>query len=117
MTLRPPPVLQIWHMWPVLAWGLIIIDSPPPPRAADLAHVAVPCLGPDRHHDSPPPPVLQIWLTWPFLAWGLIVVMMNAMGHNLLASIPGPIATFNIVNFVTVIYARNVYYLLVCRAA
>lgn len=35
-----------------------------------------------------------------FLLWGLTIVISNAVGHQQLTRINGPIATFNMVNFV-----------------
>lgn len=45
---------------------------------------------------------MAIWLTWPFLILGIIIIITNALGHEQLKSVTGPIATFNIVNFVNI---------------
>jgi hypothetical protein len=45
-------------------------------------------------HQSLLQPVL---LTWPFLLWGIIIIACYSMGIQQLASIAGPIATFNMV--------------------
>jgi hypothetical protein len=45
-------------------------------------------------HQSLLQPVL---LTWSFLLWGIIIIACYAMGIQQLASISGPIATFNMV--------------------
>jgi hypothetical protein len=46
-------------------------------------------------HQSLLQPVL---LTWPFLLWGIIIIACYSMGIQQLASIAGPIATFNMVS-------------------
>ncbi|KAL6757190.1 hypothetical protein V8C86DRAFT_2630693 [Haematococcus lacustris] len=41
-------------------------------------------------------------LVWPFFLWGMVIVACYAIGVSKLAAISGPIATFNMVNFVSV---------------
>ncbi len=43
-----------------------------------------------------------MWLIWPFAFWGFLVVLCGAIGCTLLSDVTGPIALFNIVNYVNV---------------
>ncbi|GAX73357.1 hypothetical protein CEUSTIGMA_g810.t1 [Chlamydomonas eustigma] len=42
----------------------------------------------------------------PYIAWGIITVAVGFSAHSLLSKIPAPIALFNIVNFVDMMYTR-----------
>ena len=37
-----------------------------------------------------------------FAVWGILMVCINFLGHEMLAGVSGPIAIFNLVNFVTI---------------
>lgn len=53
----------------------------------------------------------QVWLLWPFLVWGALVTLAYALAYTQLADTRGPVALFNIVNFVMVQYNRNIFFL------
>lgn len=39
---------------------------------------------------------------WPFVLWGLLIVAANGIAFALLDKIAGPVALFNVVNYVKV---------------
>jgi hypothetical protein len=57
--------------------------------------------------------LLQFWMIWPFLLWGFLVVVCYAIGYQLLSVINGPIALFNIVNYVNLSMKQNIFYTMV----
>lgn len=58
-------------------------------------------------HPSP----AQLWLVWPFLGWGVVLVVSYAIAYTLLHKVGPPIALFNMVSTVMVLYNRNLFYL------
>jgi hypothetical protein len=53
----------------------------------------------------------QLWLIWPFLLWGLLIVVCYSIGYSLLSVINGPVALFNIVNYVNLAVKQNLYFI------
>mmetsp|Transcript_29309 Transcript_29309/g.64857 ORF Transcript_29309/g.64857 Transcript_29309/m.64857 type:complete len:2212 (+) Transcript_29309:218-6853(+) len=52
-----------------------------------------------------------VWLASPFILWGVVIIIFNAVGYTKLQQVSGPIATFNIVNFVEA-RAQRVFFFL-----
>jgi hypothetical protein len=49
-------------------------------------------------------------MIWPFLLWGFMVTLCYAVGYQLLSVINGPIALFNIVNYVHLCMKQTIFY-------
>jgi hypothetical protein len=56
-----------------------------------------------------PPCTLQMWLIWPFLLWSVLLAICYGIGYDLMNTINGPIALFNIVNYVNLETKHNIY--------
>jgi hypothetical protein len=50
-----------------------------------------------------------MWLIWPFLLWSVLLAICYGIGYDLMNSINGPIALFNIVNYVNLATKHNIY--------
>jgi hypothetical protein len=51
------------------------------------------------------------YLLSPFLLWGVMIIIINIVGHQQIHKIDGPIATFNMVNFVNIRIHRVFFYI------
>jgi hypothetical protein len=52
---------------------------------------------------------MQFWLIWPFLLWGGLIAMCYGVGYALLGLVNEPMALFNIVNYMAVVFKYDIY--------
>ena len=50
-------------------------------------------------------------MMWPMVLWGCLAIMGNGVGYYLLGQISSPIAMFNAVNFLSMLYNANNFYI------
>jgi hypothetical protein len=51
-----------------------------------------------------------LWLLWPFPVWAAILVVLYLVAYESLKDISSPLATLNIVTFVTVRFTRTIFF-------